>query len=398
VYTLSPSVTNLTNQSAGRFVAVGQSSNAATAEDGTTLTWTKRFMPSNQTWRSVCCSPITGRFVAVVGATTTTMAYSNDGINWFSAAMATSQNHSAVTCRSTDGRFVAVNTNVGAYSDDGIKWTATTMPADNFSAVTYRPSDGLFVAVTTVGYASYSSDGITWSTLKVINSSNAYYGIACNSSGRFVAVGKTLANAATTIASSSDDGGATWTNRTITSAAWNAVACNSTGRFAAVSQTTNTAASSEDGAVWTARTLSASSTWTAVTCYASSGRFVAVSSASTTAASSSADGLTWSAETLPSPAQVWRSIAVGPSSSTTPYVSSKTSASITISFAAANGASSYSISGTGISTTSNTMSPIVITGLTANTLYPTSGTFTLTSINSSGSGGTVSIPATTTLA
>ena len=400
VYTLPPSVTNLTNQSSGRFVAVGTSSNAATAEDGTTLTWTKRFMPSSQTWKSVCCSPITGRFVAVVRSATTTMAYSNDGITWFPAAMSTSQSHTAVTCRSTDGRFVAVNATIGAYSDDGIKWTAMTMPALSFNAVTYRPSDGMFVAVANSGYGSNSSDGITWSGYRTIDGNSNWNGVACSPiTGRFVAVGKGgAASSAITVAASSDDGGVTWTTRVINSGAWNGVTCNASERFVAVSQTTNTAASSDDGINWTARTLSATSLWSAVTCYTTSGRFVAVSSSSTTAASLSTDGQTWSAQTLPSPAQVWNSVAVGPSTSTTPYVSSKTNSSITISFQAGNGATSYSISGTGLTTATGFSSPITFSGLAANTLYPTSGTFTITSINASGTGGTVSVPATTTLA
>jgi len=196
------------------------------------------------------------------------------------------------------------------------------------------------------------------------------------SSGRFVAVG-TSSNAAT-----AEDG---------TTLTW-------TKRFMPSSQTTNTAASSDDGINWTARTLSATSLWSAVTCYTTSGRFVAVSSSSTTAASLSTDGQTWSAQTLPSPAQVWNSVAVGPSTSTTPYVSSKTNSSITISFQAGNGATSYSISGTGLTTATGFSSPITFSGLAANTLYPTSGTFTITSINASGTGGTVSVPATTTLA
>jgi hypothetical protein len=58
------------------------------------------------------------------------------------------------------------------------------------------------------------------------------------------------------------------------------------------------------------------------------------------------------------------------------------------------------VSGTGITTTTSVGSTpsITIVSLAANTLYPTSGSFTITAINASGNGGTTTVPATKTLA
>ena len=395
VSTLPPSVTNLTNQSAGRFVAVNNnSSNVTTSEDGL-VTWTNRPIISSSAWRAICCSPVTGRFVATMYSSTTTFAYSNDGISWFTTTVpVTAQFWSTITCRA-DGRFVAMFQQVCAYSDDGIIWTGVASQgslAGQWASVTSRVSDGRFVAVGN-SVAAYSNDGITW-FFRSIAAQN-WISVACSPvSGRFVAVNRTNS----TVAASSDDG-LTWTARVMPAAAWGAVTCNSSGLFAAVSQTGTVAASSTDGINWTSRTMSANSLWSGIAC-SSTGRFVAVSSTVGTAAASSEDGLSWTARTTPLPTIARYVIAVGPATSTTPYVSSKTSTSITLSFAPANGATSYSVSGTGITTTTSVGSTpsITIVSLAANTLYPTSGSFTITAINASGNGGTTTVPATKTLA
>ena len=80
-------------------------------------------------------------------------------------------------------------------------------------------------------------------------------------------------------------------------------------------------------------------------------------------------------------------------------LSSKLYNSITLQWAAANGAASYTIAGTGLPSTPYTGltgTSYTITGLNGNTLYPTSGTFSIVPVNTSGSGAQTILAATTT--
>ena len=78
------------------------------------------------------------------------------------AALPTSVLWSSVTYG--DGKFVAVayDSNIAAYSTDGITWTQATLPTTAFwASVTY--GDGKFVAVADENdIAAYSTDGINW--------------------------------------------------------------------------------------------------------------------------------------------------------------------------------------------------------------------------------------------
>jgi hypothetical protein len=118
----------------------------------------------------------------------------------------------------------------------------------------------------------------------------------------YVAVSANFANAA---AASSTDG-ATWTARTMPSAqTWSNVAY---GNSTLVSVSTlAAAATSTNGTTWTARTMPSSSGWYSVTF--GGGTFAAVG-ANTAAAATSTNGITWTARTLPS-SKSWYSISYG---------------------------------------------------------------------------------------
>ena len=97
-------------------------------------------------------------------------AYSEDGITWTASTMPSSASWESVTYG--NGKFVAVanDSNAAAYSEDGINWTASTMPSSEFwHFVNY--GNGRFVAVVyDSGKAAFSYDGITWQTeLKIIS-------------------------------------------------------------------------------------------------------------------------------------------------------------------------------------------------------------------------------------
>ena len=80
-------------------------------------------------------------------------------------------------------------------------------------------------------------------------------------------------------------------------------------------------------------------------------------------------------------------------------VQSKLYNSITLQWSATNGAASYTIAGAGLPATPYTGltgTSYTITGLNGNTLYPTSGTFSIVPVNTSGTGAQTTIAATTT--
>jgi len=243
---------------------------------------------------------IGGRYVALrtgstVGAT------SEDGINWDTrtSLMPSGANWSAMTAglfddNSTVGkvsRFVAVagtaaNT-TGAYSADGITWTAANM-VTSATWVDVAFGSQKFVAIssdsTTV---RVSNDGENWDqtgTLTTTGFTSVAYG-----KGKFVAI-----KSGTDVANYSTTGTGTWTAGTLPSVSnWNSIAYGN-NRFVAVSNTSGTiAAYSLDGITWAASTLPATAQWTKVTY--GQGVFLAVST--TTAAATSPDGVTWTTRT-----------------------------------------------------------------------------------------------------
>jgi hypothetical protein len=185
---------------------------------------------------------------------------------------------------------------VGATSEDGIAWDtrASLMPsAANWDAM----AAGLFDDNSSVGKVSkfvavagtsanttgaYSSDGITW-TATSMGTSATWVDVAFGAQ-KFVAVSSDV----TTVRISND--GENWDQTgTLTTTGFTAIAYGN-NRFVAVSNTSGTiAAYSLDGITWTASTLPATASWTSVTY--GQGVFLAVST--TTAAATSPDGVTW---------------------------------------------------------------------------------------------------------
>ena len=170
-------------------------------------------------------------------------------------------------------------------------------------------SSGRFVAVGFGQYqfprAAYSSDGITWSTPALMGGSTVdtrMYAVTVNSSGLFVAVGARATNA---VASYSSDG-ITWTapalmNGLSTTGIMYGVAVNSSGLFVAVGPRNSgigVAAYSSDGMTWSTPALMNGSTalnWMHAVTVNSSGLFVAVGygNNSQPAFATSTNGMTW---------------------------------------------------------------------------------------------------------
>ena len=208
-------------------------------ENGMILKNLQVAMPISKHWKSVTYG--NGKFVAVRSYDSTAAAYSEDGLTWTATTIPSSANLYSVTYG--NGKFVAVayNSTVAAYSEDGITWTATTMPSSTYwYSVTY--GNGKFVAVASGSIAAYSTDGITW-TATTMPSSKYWYSVTYGN-GKFVAVANNLAGAAY-----SEDG-ITWTSTTMPSSEnWTSVTYGN-GKFVAVERSSDRAAYSEDGITW----------------------------------------------------------------------------------------------------------------------------------------------------
>ena len=256
-------------------------------------------MPSSQWWDSVCYG--NGKYVAVVGDNTNIMAYSIDGISWTQGTMPSSKRWNSV-CYG-NGKYVAVsggsyNSNIMAYSTDGINWTQGNMPSSrNWTSVCY--GNGKYVAVT-INYATmaYSTDGIIW-TQGNMPTSQDWYSV-CYGNGKYVAV----ANYSSTMAYSTD--GINWTEGNMSSSqSWQS-ACYGNGKYIAVSNS-NIMAYSYNGISWTQGTMPSSQWWYSV-CYGN-GKYVAVARYTNIMAYST-DGISWTQGNMPS-SQQWMSVCYG---------------------------------------------------------------------------------------
>ena len=200
-----------------------------------------------------------------------------------------------------NNRFVAIafDSNIAAYSDDGITWTQTTIPTAKWYSVIFGNNRFVAVAAET-NIAAYSDDGITWieSTLPT----TAYWRSVTFGNNRFVAIADESNNVAY-----SDDG-ITWTGSTLpTTTRWNTVTFGN-NRFVAVSWGSTIAAYSDDGITWTQTTLPNNYYWTSVTF--GNNRFVAIADENNGAAYSD-DGITWTITNILSAPRGWSSVIFG---------------------------------------------------------------------------------------
>ena len=257
----------------GRYVALRSGSTVgATSEDG--ILWTTRtsLMPSGADWSAITSGLFedgstvgkVSKFVAVAGTSAnTTGAYSSDGITWTAASMVTSAT-----------------------------WVDVAFGAQKFVAVS---SDFTTVRI--------SSDGESWDQSGVLTTTG-FTAIAYGKN-RFVAIksGSSVTNHATSTTVTG-----TWTAGALPSSSnWNSIAYGN-NRFVAVSNTSGTiAAYSLDGITWTASTLPATAQWTKVTY--GQGVFLAVST--TTAAATSPDGVVWTARTTSTAASGFSGVTFG---------------------------------------------------------------------------------------
>ena len=258
-------------------------------------------VPANQIWQSVCYG--NGKYVAV--ANSNIMAYSTNGIEWTQGNMPSDPTWWSV-CYG-NGKYVAVaNSNIMAYSTNGISWTQSTMPSSQvWRSVCY--GNNKFVAVAggnnTTNIMAYSTDGISWTEGNLPSSqswNSVYYG-----NGKFVAVAGDI-NASSNIMAYSTDG-ISWNQSTMPSSQqWTSV-CYGNGKYVAIAYNSIIMAYSTDGISWNQSTMPSSRSWYSV-CYGND-KFVAVSGGTTNMAYST-DGISWTQGNIPS-SQVWTSVCYG---------------------------------------------------------------------------------------
>lgn len=167
-----------------------------------------------------------GMYVATrAGSSLTTITTTNslNGSNWSNGGILPTTTTNWRSLSYGNGRYIAIasgvsGSTVAAYSDDGINWTATTMPQNRtWWASTYAA--GKFVAVSYDGYSAYSTDGISWTlgtggTLKAVS---VAYG-----NGKFIALrSETSTNLSNAIITSTN--GINWTAGTIPAGSWKSI-------------------------------------------------------------------------------------------------------------------------------------------------------------------------------
>jgi hypothetical protein len=239
--------------------------------------------------------PIAARLIAIAGGSgIDDTAYSEDGGETWTAGGNLPSTGSWNAVAYGDGKWMAIEggtTNAAITEDGGVTWTATTaLPSSaTWSDVAY--GGGRWVVIATGGTAvAYSDDdGDTWSSGSGLSSSD-WTSVAWGNN-RFVAVSNTTG----TKAAISIDYGATWTETTLpASKDWTHVTYGQ-GVFLAVTDTDNTGATSEDGILWTSRTMSTSANGFVASVHGNpnqSGSFVSIAGTSGTVASQTLAGAT----------------------------------------------------------------------------------------------------------
>ena len=272
----------------------------------TSIVLSKGNMPSTQQWESVCYGD--DKFVAISTRNSNVAAYSTDGITWTESTLPSNQSWWNV-CYG-NGKFVAVaDGNISAYSTDGITWTESTLPIKTHgSSICY--GNGKFVIVgQRTNKAAYSSDGITWSTSNL--PSEQLWTSVCYGNDKFITVSYAITTSDSTsniFAYSSD--GINWIEYNAPSnQMWTSV-CYGNGKFVTIVgeyASSSIFAYSTDGINWTQGNMPSEQEWASV--YYGNNIFIAVAYSSDIFAYST-DGITWTENNLSS-SKDWNAICYG---------------------------------------------------------------------------------------
>ena len=252
-------------------------------------------------WRSICYGNF--KYIAVANDSNV-FAYSDDGVTWTEVTVG-DINKSWHSVYYGHCKYIAIpyNSNVFVYSYDGITWNEVTVSdtAREWISVCYGNDKYVAIAYGTV--FAYSYDGITWNEVTVSDTSRNWRSV-CYGNDKFV----TIAHSSNVFAYSYD--GVTWTEVTVgeINTDWYSV-CYGNGKYVAISSDTGISAYSDDGITWTEGIVNETvHTWKSV-CY-SNDKFVAVANSSNIFAYSY-DGITWSEARISTLTRHWESICYG---------------------------------------------------------------------------------------
>ena len=256
----------------GKFVAIAKPNFALTSDTG--QGWDESLLPNATAIDWIKVQAGNNRFVAIAKGTDEA-AYSLDGINWTTVTLPFVENW--VDIEYGEGRFVVIaeNSTTVIQSADGITWTSSNMPNDaigdsasaEWQAITY--GKGKFVAVAgNDGTVGHSTDGTSWTfNAGFVDTDNIQVAGLAYGNNRYLA----LLQTGETYYSFD---GSTWTQGTdvptqdgSTIMKWNDMKF-AEGVFFAICDAdnqivggelsgndTNFAATTEDGLLWTSRTL-----------------------------------------------------------------------------------------------------------------------------------------------
>jgi len=216
-------------------------------------------LPAASAWTSLTAGAVSGTttWVAITNGNTCAVS-TNGGSTWSSGgSLGVSTNWASVAYG--NGYFVAVQYNGTGiiYSNNPASaWTATTLPtSSNWTSVAY--GNGTWVAIasgTTASAYSTSNNASTWTASNGLPTSSNWSSVTFGK-GKFVAV----ASGSSATAYSFD--GITWYASVFalpTVQNWTKVRYGQGLFFATTSDVTTTAATSEDGLLWTKQTLNTS--------------------------------------------------------------------------------------------------------------------------------------------
>jgi hypothetical protein len=188
--------------------------------------------------------------------------------------------------------------NLVIFSEDGIKWTQSTMPENAYwEGIAWNGSVycacSAYTETTDAGSIATSPTGVTWTDRTVPD--GKWRDIEAGGS-QLVAIGQGSQVGFVNSVYSSDNG-VTWTAGNLDSSGWRECAWNAAaGLFCAVgSSTTTRVATSPTGAVWTNRTIPAGGRST----IASNGTLWFTPTDGSAIGHTSTDGVTWTQVTLP---------------------------------------------------------------------------------------------------
>ena len=253
-----------------RYVKIDSTNVAAYSDDG--QTWLEVSLPFSSTFKKI--KAVNNRFVAICGVDNK-IAFSYDGQNWTQRALPVSANWVDIAYGAGKYVMIAEGSGTALYSSDGLNWSSSSLPVgddstnDQWLAVSY--GQGRFLAITgsQTRDAAYSLNGETWVRLNQVMpiDTQGWIGLEYGAN-RFLA----LAENGDCIFSF--DGGANWTNGTNAPSpdgstamnwkklrygmgVWMAI-CDTGGRVIGDDATTGPtqfSATTEDGVLWTERTL-----------------------------------------------------------------------------------------------------------------------------------------------